>query len=84
MDIREFYDAGGEEKPGKKGIALSPEQVLLVVRSGAHIALIACMIVGRSESQRGHHRCTVRLCEEEKVGYEGHSTLGNLALPRIV
>lgn len=27
LDIREFYDAQGEERPGKKGISLTPEQV---------------------------------------------------------
>ncbi len=27
IDIREYYDANGEEKPGKKGISLNPEQV---------------------------------------------------------
>jgi hypothetical protein len=27
LDIREFYDQGGEEKPGKKGISLTLEQV---------------------------------------------------------
>lgn len=27
IDIREFYGAGGQEKPGKKGIALTLEQV---------------------------------------------------------
>lgn len=27
IDIREFYGQEGDEKPGKKGIALSPEQV---------------------------------------------------------
>ncbi|KAJ3529045.1 hypothetical protein NMY22_g9160 [Coprinellus aureogranulatus] len=26
LDIREYYDAGGEEKPGKKGISLTLEQ----------------------------------------------------------
>jgi hypothetical protein len=26
IDIREFYDAGGELKPGKKGISLNPTQ----------------------------------------------------------
>jgi len=26
IDIREYYDANGEEKPGKKGISLNPEQ----------------------------------------------------------
>ncbi|TEB38387.1 PC4-domain-containing protein [Coprinellus micaceus] len=26
LDIREFYDQGGEEKPGKKGISLTLEQ----------------------------------------------------------
>ncbi|KAF7792367.1 hypothetical protein EIP86_003404 [Pleurotus ostreatoroseus] len=26
LDIREFYDAQGEERPGKKGISLTPEQ----------------------------------------------------------
>ena len=28
LDIREYYNAGDEEKPGKKGISLSAEQVL--------------------------------------------------------
>lgn len=27
IDIREFYGQEGDEKPGKKGITLSPEQV---------------------------------------------------------
>jgi len=27
LDIREFYEAGGQEKPGKKGITLTIEQV---------------------------------------------------------
>lgn len=27
LDVREFYDANGEEKPGKKGISLTLDQV---------------------------------------------------------
>lgn len=34
MDIREFYDAGGEEKPGKKGISLTQEQVRHISQLG--------------------------------------------------
>jgi len=33
IDIREYYTASGEEKPGKKGIALSPEQWKVLVSS---------------------------------------------------
>lgn len=29
LDIREYYGAEGEEKPGKKGISLKAEQVCL-------------------------------------------------------
>lgn len=34
LDIREFYGASSEEKPGKKGISLNLEQVLYI-----HISL---------------------------------------------
>ena len=27
LDIREYYETGGEEKPGKKGISITQEQV---------------------------------------------------------
>jgi len=30
IDIREFYGADGDEKPGKKGISLQPDQVSFI------------------------------------------------------
>lgn len=38
IDIREYYDAKGEMKPGKKGIALNPAQweVLLILYTGKY------------------------------------------------
>lgn len=32
LDIREFYDAGGDDKPGKKGISLTAEQVMTITQ----------------------------------------------------
>lgn len=40
IDIREFYGDEGDEKPGKKGIALNPEQVSHVTHRGAKQRLI--------------------------------------------
>ena len=57
LDIREFYDAGGEEKPGKKGISLAVEQVSYhnwVIILTAHDRK-----VGGTEGQRGYHRYIV-------------------------
>lgn len=36
LDIREFYGADGDEKPGKKGIALTLEQVCSLFSSLEH------------------------------------------------
>lgn len=36
LDIREFYGADGEEKPGKKGISLTLEQV----RHSRHLFMV--------------------------------------------
>lgn len=64
MDIREFYDAGGEEKPGKKGIALSPEQVHSSF-AGADCSLTV-LTVGGSEGERRRDRLSLCGSAEEK------------------
>lgn len=40
INIREFYEVNGEERPGKKGIALTVEQVFEFLLMGLTVSLI--------------------------------------------
>jgi hypothetical protein len=53
LDIREYYGAGSEEKPGKKGISLTLDQVSLhVLRFGP---MLNHIIVAGSQRELEHH-----------------------------
>lgn len=54
LDIREFYGQEGDEKPGKKGISLSLEQVR-PSSSGYFVPSCSIFTVEHTQEGRGHH-----------------------------
>lgn len=65
IDIREFYGDEGDEKPGKKGIALSPEQV----SSKVHLILAQAsnsIAVGGIETKCRNNRRNDQECQISK------------------
>lgn len=58
VNIREYYMAGDEEKPGKKGITLQKEQVGFVNRL-LYLLLMVTFTVGHAKEEFWYNRQSV-------------------------
>ena len=63
VDIREFYGDVGDEKPGKKGISLSVEQVRSI--DLAFLALMHILTLHRLSVADTRSECPTRRCDGE-------------------